>query len=236
MTEIKTAAFKTFELPDISFYQYKYDKNWIISQYVSFERMATKTGAVIIRAGQSTWVDSAFSVSWNGAKKAGLKRGSYFFYDSRTNPKRQAELWAKTLGDDPGELELWMDFEDKYSGPYHGHQHWYDFAERLRVLLPGKQLGVYTGYFYWLENTKPTDAYFSQYPLWIALYGNAPMLPAIWDDWLMWQYTDSGDGVSWGVASAEIDLNYRKGDIITATAPDMVANYGNVKVEYQESK
>ncbi len=29
--------------------------------------------------------------NWQGAKAAGLMRGSYWFYDSRTSPKRQAE-------------------------------------------------------------------------------------------------------------------------------------------------
>lgn len=199
--------------------------------------MATKSRGVIIRAGQAGWKDIAFDMSWARSRSAGLKRGSYWFYDSRVNPKRQAELWVSILGSDTGELELWMDFEDKYKGDYHGHKHWYDFAERLKALLPEKQLGVYTGYYYWLENTKPSDTYFKEYPLWIAWYGGTPKIPPIWNDWLMHQYTDNGNGPAWGVASGNIDINTRNGELgQTENIRHMTAIFGNVKAEYQESK
>jgi len=223
------------QIADISFYQYKYNPDWSISQYVDFRRMATKSTGVIIRAGQADWKDIAFDISWKSAKDAGLQRGSYWFYDSRTNPKRQAELWASILGKDAGELELWMDFEDKYKGAFHGHKHWYDFAERLKALLPNKQLGVYTGYYYWRENTKPTDTYFAQYPLWIAWYGGTPKIPPIWNEWLMHQFTDNGDGAAWGVASGNIDINTRKGDLgTTPQGNQMTAIFGKTQTQYQE--
>ena len=53
------------------------------------------TRGVIIRAGQNLWEDNKFKISWQGAKSAGLLRGSYWFYDSRANPKRAGveKLW-----------------------------------------------------------------------------------------------------------------------------------------------
>lgn len=223
------------EIADISFYQYKYNTDWSISQLVDFRKMATKSKGVIIRAGQGSWKDIAFDISWRNAKAAGLLRGSYWFYDSRVNPKRQAELWASILGTDAGELELWMDFEDKYNGPYHGHKHWYDFAERLKALLPDKQIGVYTGYYYWKENTKPTDTYFAQYPLWIAWYGGVPKIPAIWNEWFMHQFTDNGDGADWGVASGNIDINTRKGELETSpSANQVIMSFGQIQATYEE--
>jgi GH25 family lysozyme M1 (1,4-beta-N-acetylmuramidase) len=57
--------------------------------------------------------------------------------------------------------------------------------------------------------------YFKQYALWIANYGvSKPMIPAPWKDgeWLLWQYTDKGDGLQYGVETLNVDMNYFNGD------------------------
>lgn len=224
-------------IPDVSFWQVKYNPYVPIH----FDTMAAKTPAVIIRAGQNTWADVEFSNSWANAKAAGLLRGSYWFYDSRANPKRQAEKWVEVLGNDTGEMELWCDFEDKYKGAYGGQKNWYDFMERVKALLPHKALGVYTGYYYWLENQSSLSSYFGQYPLWIAAYGTtAPRIPAPWTEFLIHQYTDNGIGAEWGVASGNIDLNYFNGDLESrygaGNAPDndtLYAAFGDLRVKYQ---
>lgn len=193
--------------------------------------MSERTDSVIIRAGQNLWQDVAFDISWKAAEEAGLQRGSYWFYDSRVNPKRQAEKWVEVLGSDAGELELWMDFEDRYGGQFGGMKNWYDFAERMKSLLPHKQLGVYTGYYYWMEHLTGIESYFAQYPLWIAAYGTpAPRIPPTWDDWLMWQYTDNGTGSIYGAPSGNIDLNYRKGE----RKSSIIADFGSQKVQYEQ--
>lgn len=202
---------------DVSFYQDDEET----PQPIDFEKM--KRGGikfVIIRAGQSTWVDREFSTSWVNAKKAGIPRGSYWFYDSRSEPRAQARLWLKTLGNDLGELPLWCDFEDLYSGPYHGWKHWYDFMDELLKSAPIEKLGIYTGYYYWLDNTVEKQIpvtslqWFSQFPLWIARYkADSPLVPVPWNDWTIWQYTDEGDGRFYGVESLELDMNYFNGSI-----------------------
>ncbi len=227
----------SFKLPDISFWQ----DDPTTPGDINFEKMAQMTRGVIIRAGQNTWEDIKFKASWQGAKASGLLRGSYWFYDSRANPKRQAEKWAQVLGNDAGEMELWCDFEERYGGPYQGWKHWFDFMERLKVLLPNKKLGVYTGYYYWLEFAAGVT-YFSQYPLWIAAYNTeGPQVPPIWDDWTYWQFTDNGDGTLFGVESKNIDLNYFKGTEeeflarypTTQVQATLVAKFGNTLVEYR---
>lgn len=227
----------SFKLPDISFWQ----DDPTTPANINFEKMSQMTRGVIIRAGQNLWEDIKFKTSWADAKQAGLLRGSYWFYDSRANPKRQAEKWAQVLGDDTGEMELWCDFEDRYSGAYTGWRHWFDFMERLKALLPNKKLGVYTGYYYWLEFAAGVT-YFAQYPLWIAAYNtNAPRIPPIWDDWTYWQFTDNGDGTLFGVESKNIDLNYFKGTEeeflarypTTQQLATIVAKFGNTLVEYR---
>lgn len=201
---------------DVSFYQDKPDT----VRTIDFSKMKSNGASfVIIRAGQNTWEDTKFDVSWKNSKGI-LPRGSYWFYDSRVDPKTQAKLWITILGNDLGELPLWCDFEDRYGGSFGTWKHWYDFIEELKRLAPGKAIGIYTGYYYWIEHTVsvqiPTQSlnYFKQFPLWVANYGvTSPLVPKPWDTWTLWQYTDSGNGSSYGVESHEIDLNYFNGDL-----------------------
>mgnify|MGYP002641455837 CR=1 FL=1 len=204
--------------PDVSFYQ----DNDSTPQGIDFGKLKENSSFVIIRVGQNSWIDSDFKTNWAAAKQVGLPRGSYWFYDSRTEPQRQAELWADALKDDPGELPLCADFEENYGGPHAGWRKWYTFLEHLKNLMPEKEIVIYTAYFYWTQNAPSaiTNAssleYFRQYPLWIANYNvSTPSIPAPWgeNDWLWWQYTAHGDGALYGVESKNIDLNYFNGDL-----------------------
>ncbi|MCZ2127414.1 MAG: SH3 domain-containing protein [Anaerolineales bacterium] len=202
--------------PDVSFYQ----DDTQTPQGINFFKMRENASFVIVRSGQNLWKDRDFTINWRESKAAGLPRGSYWFYDSRIDPKQQAELWASLFEGDFGELPLWGDFEDLYNGQFKGWKHWYAFLERLKQLIPAKkEIGVYTGYYYWRENTVNVGIpaaslnYFKQYPLWIANYNvSKPLVPAPWDNWTLWQYTDKGDGAAFGVESLNIDMNYFNGD------------------------
>lgn len=204
--------------PDVSFYQ---DAE-TTPLGINFVKMKQSAGYVIIRSGQNVWVDSDFRTNWNNAKAAGLPRGSYWFYDSRSEPKSQADLWFSTFDGDLGELPLFADFEEAYGGLYTGWKHWKTFLERIKARVGNHEIGIYTAYYYWLNNAPnaTTDAanlqYFKQYPLWIANYGvNSPLVPKPWgtNEWTFWQFTDSGDGALYGVESSRIDLNYFNGDL-----------------------
>lgn len=247
MTKIKIG-------PDVSFYQDAPNT----PQGINFKAMRENAHCVIIRAGQNKWPDRALAYNWREARAVGLPRGSYWFYDSREDPKRQAELWVSLLGNDLGELPMFGDFEDIYNGPFHGWRYWYTFLERVRSLVPAeKEMGIYTGFYYWKENTLgvriPAESlqYFRQYTLWIANYGvDAPLVPKPWTDWTFWQYTDNGDGHLYGVESLNIDLNYFNGtleefrarfglgDVVVPPVEvlPVVAKYGDVFVEYQLKK
>lgn len=204
--------------PDVSFYQ----DDPQTPQGINFVKMRETAHCVIIRAGQNVWGDRDFKVNWREAKLAGLPRGSYWFYDSRIDPKIQAEKWVSMFeGGDFGELPLFGDFEDVYNGAYKGWKNWYVFIERVKALIPKeKEIGIYTGYYYWKDNTIgvniPTASlnYFKQYPLWVANYGaTQPLVPQPWTEWTFWQYTDSGPGPLYGVESLNIDLNHFNGDL-----------------------
>ncbi|MEW5830335.1 MAG: glycoside hydrolase family 25 protein [Chloroflexota bacterium] len=191
-------------VPDVSFYQHT----------INFAKMRSNAASgVIIRAGQNTWRDNAFASHWPAARAAGLPRGSYWFFDSRSEPERQADLWTQIIAPDLGEMEHWADYEEVYGGPFGGWNMLYRFMSRMQTNLPNIKLGLYTGYYYWLEHSPANPdslAWFAQFPLWLAWYTDNPAnvrIPPPWTDLLYWQYTHTGSGPAYGVDTLGIDLN-----------------------------
>jgi GH25 family lysozyme M1 (1,4-beta-N-acetylmuramidase)/SH3-like domain-containing protein len=202
---------------DISYYQDLPET----PQGVDFNKMKGAADFVIIRAGQNLWQDPDFHENWSGSKLAGIPRGTYWFYDNRVEPVKQAEMWFQTLGGDLGELPLFADIEHQVAGQYFGWRQWYAFLERLRTLVGDKEIGIYSSPNYWRENAPNSSSqaseleYFHRYPLWIAHYGvDEPRIPEPWDgdEWLFWQFTSVGDGKAFGAESKGIDLNYFNGE------------------------
>lgn len=168
---------------------------------------------VIIRAGQNLWVDKMFVENWRKAKQAGIPRGSFWFYDSRIEPKEQAKLWWTLIRDDIGELVHVADLEENYKGAYSRASDMQVFLVEFQRLsgLPNSRIIIYTGFYWWTERIGD-NSFFARYDLWLANYN--PMIyvkiPLPWTEGrlLFWQFTDHGDGAKYGASSAEIDLNY----------------------------
>lgn len=203
-------------LTDVSFWQGDIDFDVM--------RQAGAEG-VIIRAGQNLWKDAKFDQNYARAKAANLARGSYWFYDSRVEPVRQAQLWASILNNDYGELDHAADWEENYGGAYGGWVNLYKFITefQMKTGLSDERVPIYTGYYYWLSAGKSPQgipesmAWFKRHPLWLGWYTSNPdfvKIPSPWDQasLLRWQYTASGNGALYGVGSAEIDLNNHNGD------------------------
>lgn len=194
--------------------------------------MREKSSGVILRAGQGSWIDKKFK-EFRIMADGVIPFGTYWYYDNNHAPKRQAELYASAIMSNAGTLGAWLDLEDSRPAPYLNYKYWYDFCEYFRQLLPNVQLGIYTRASYFNQYVPRNNMYFSQYPLWVAHYGAIqPDLPHAWSDWLMWQYSDHGDGVSYGVGSKEIDMNYSKLDINSIHKRHLLAYFGDRKVEY----
>lgn len=200
-------------VPDTSFYQ---DDNGT-PQGINFIKMK-EAGAegVILRGGQNTWKDEDFLTNVKAAKEAGLPRGYYWFFDSRSNPVRQAELWDSLIMNDLPELGLWYDFEESYNGPYRGERYWKQFSLTMDALYPTTLRGIYTAKWWWDRQVVEDPFFWSECPLWVAQYGvpaEDVVLPFPWrnKEALFWQFTAHGNGTHYGVESLNIDLNYFNG-------------------------
>ena len=189
--------------PDISFW----------GETVNFDKMATMTDGVIIRAGQGGWLDP-YAVEHLVESKGKLKRGVYWFYDDRYKPAHQAELLAGLLEWESIELGIWLDYERDYGGAYGSWRNFHTFLTEVKRLLPQYEVGIYTGYYYWLDKV-PEEGwqYFKDCPLWLAWYTDNEAdvwIPQPWTEMTMWQFTESGDGFAYGLdplVKKAIDLN-----------------------------
>lgn len=155
-----------------------------------------------------SYVDSDVDARWFLAQRAGMLWGLYHFMrpgDQVLHAQhfvKQAELYgdANTLlvadHEDPGvsldDLLIWLEeveaLTDRVPMVYSGHV--------LKDQLKGKP-----------------DHRFDKYRLWLAQYGNNPVLPPGWMNFWLWQYTDQGSipGVN-----PPVDLN--AGDVLQVMA------------------
>lgn len=188
------------ELGDVSFYQ----------KGMKWDVYKQKHRAAIIRIGQNVWQDPEFDTNYTQAKANGIALGGYFFFDGRATPAQQADVIVKAMAGKSFELELYIDFERNYGGQYEGLAN----AVKLMQLVEQagvkcKAVGMYTGYYYFLDNHTTTsfDVYLRQRPLWLAWYASPTVVkvPAPWTEWNLWQWGTPVINV--GQPTAEIDMN-----------------------------
>jgi GH25 family lysozyme M1 (1,4-beta-N-acetylmuramidase) len=192
--------------PDVSFYQGE----------INWDTMREKTDAVVIRAGQNLWVDSQFHWNYQQAKRRGMLRGVYYFYDDRVSPGAQAAKIAELIATDLPEMEVWIDWERSYGGGFQGLRNVVACMQDVERRLPSVRVGLYTGYYWFIENSNALlnasqYDYLKNKPLWLAWYAAASLVkvPAPWTRLDLWQYgTPTED---YGQVSQEIDMNFHNG-------------------------
>lgn len=207
--------------PDVSFYQGSI--NWNLMQ--------TKTDTIIIRAGQNNWVDTEFNRNWVAAKVRGMKRGVYWFYDGRRSPIEQADLLVSLIKNDPPEMDIIFDWETNYGGAYEGIRNVVAMMKRVEMLMAGKYVTMYTGYYWFIQNSNPiTHAaeydYLKDKGLHLAWYTSDASLvkiPQPWSSLLLWQFGTPNEGALHGVITPTIDMNFFNG-----TLAEFAARYGAV--------
>lgn len=201
---------REIQFPDVSFYQKEID----------YDIMATKTQAIILRAGQGAWPDIQFERNYREAKTRGLLVGVYWFYDGRTSPADQAELLVSLLQGKKLELGVYIDWEHNYGGRWEGLPNVVAMMQLVDELLSfdvTDNLGLYTGYYFFRANSNPIThasqySYLKSKLLWLAWYTNdvgLVRIPAPWTIITHWQW--GTPTVYWGQATAEIDMNFFNG-------------------------
>lgn len=200
-------------LVDVSFWQDDDETLYKIDFSIMWSR---GIDGAICRAGQNRWMDEDFRDYVNNCIKANMPWGAYWFYDSRVPPEAQAMRFQEVMAGLPvPPLGVWGDYEEHYGGAWGGAAHFKVFMQELQTRFPNTVVGVYTGPSYWIEHTTAAQRdWFKQFPLWIAHYKvPSPTIHAPWSDYLIWQYTEKGDGKYFGVESFDLDLDLFNGDL-----------------------
>lgn len=195
------------EFPDVSYHQGS----------INWATMATKTKNVVIRSSQGNWADSAFSINYSSAKVHGIKRSIYHFFDDRYHPDEQVKTIVNLIKNDLPESRVWIDWENL---SYHTNSSYKGLANVVRVMkgiesaFPGIVVGMYTGYYWFIEHSNYTAnyaeyEYLKSHPLWIAAYPNIVGIPN--PPWKfppeLHQYGTPVRGHEFGCESLEIDMN-----------------------------
>lgn len=148
-------------------------------------------------------VDTLFKAHWAAAKAAGMITGAYNFFHPSQDPIAQARHMESIIGKlGPGDLGPVIDWETTDGVPSIT-----DREEGLAFLTDVEKATGKTPIIYgapYFLNALNLDNRFSRFTLWIAHYGaKCPLIPLPWQNWGMWQYTDSGG----------IDLDFFNGSL-----------------------
>ena len=212
------------EFPDVSFWQ----------GVIDWSKMGS---AAIIRAGQGAYVDVKFKQNRAGAVANNCTWGIYWFYDDRFSPSDQARKLASLFVDQAAarpQMEIYCDWENTYNGKWQGVENVVAFMQLVENLLPWARVGIYTGYYFFIQNTDLVRHanqlnYLKQRPLWLAWYATTPdmvQIPRPWKTVNVWQYGTPARGAEFGVATTEIDMNWFNG-----TTADFAARYGGAPID-----
>lgn len=164
---------------------------------------------VISRAGVGFNGDPMFGRNYKRAQDQGMKVGAYYVPKWNYDCIMQVECCAGLL-DGAGwnrDAEVWIDCEsaDGYSGATLRNAILSFLKELERVLK--FHPGIYTANWWWTPLVGNVG-WARNYNLWVADYRvrPAPQLPVGWNNWRIWQYTESGhiDGIP-----GTTDLNRR---------------------------
>ncbi len=157
---------------------------------VDFE-LAKENGivGVIHKATQGTgYIDTKYKERRKEAEDLGLLWGSYHFGVGEDG-KDQANHFLNTVGKTKNTIVA-LDIEENESGKNIEPRQAEDFIKKVQEET-GRSPLVYGGAKFLKDFATPI---LTKCPLWIARYGDQPVLPQGWNKWILWQYTDGKNG------------------------------------------
>lgn len=161
-----------------------------------------KISFVFIKATESiNFVDPRFQKNWNSARKAGIIRGAYHFFDAKQDPTTQADLFIKTVkklnrSDLPPMLDLesgkFSEVDEVSKSTFVKNVFaWLDAVEQALGARPM----IYASASFAGEYL--TDRRFRSYGIEVAEYIDAagPKMEGAWKGkkWSFWQYSSNGN-------------------------------------------
>ncbi|WP_303309783.1 glycoside hydrolase family 25 protein [Hymenobacter sp. BT730] len=163
---------------DVSAYQGHIDWPRVASNSVRFAFIKATEG-ISLR-------DPRFQRNWREARKAGVFRGAYHYFQPNYDGAQQASLFVRTVPLLPGDLPPVLDVE---APDFHDvavmRRHiatWLRLVERHYGARPI----LYSNYSFY---RRYLAGHFDAYPLWLAHYEvDQPTLPR--EKWIIWQHSD----------------------------------------------
>lgn len=168
-----------------------------------------KLGFVFIKATEGKdQTDRRFERNWENAKKAGITRGAYHFFNPYRSGTEQADHFISRVKLENGDLPPVLDVETQGTIPTDQlRQRVKAFLEKLEQHYQIKPI-IYTSVKFY-EDRLGRD--FDDYPLWVAHYLQFDE-PRINRNWLIWQHAEKGqvNGIK-----GNVDFNVFNGDSLT---------------------
>jgi lysozyme len=155
-----------------------------------------KIDFVYIKATEgATHLDKQFKRNWNEAKRVGMKRGAYHFYNPRVMSDRQVQNFIGQVRMEAGDMPPVLDLETHAGRPddiiIKGVRNWLTQIEKHYGVRP---IIYVNEYFY----KKYIAGNFDDYPLWLAGYSRDDISDLALDSQvLFWQHSEKGwaDGI-----------------------------------------
>lgn len=143
----------------------------------------------------ATHLDKQFQRNWNEAKRIGMRRGAYHFYNPRVMSDKQVENFIGQVRMEPGDLPPVLDLETDARKPKEiivkGVRNWLVLIEKHYGVRPI----IYVNEFFY---NKYIEGNFDDYPLWLAGYSRTDLNDLASDAHvLFWQHSEKGwvDGI-----------------------------------------
>jgi lysozyme len=157
------------------------------------------------------FVDPTFATNRTKTTAAGLLWGAYHF-GVGGDPIAQADFFLSTVEPDNNTL-LVLDFEHNATGSSMSLDEAREFVTYLQQKVARWPV-LYAGSYLKEQLSGAKESILSNCALWIAQYAPTPILPAGWDQWTLWQYTDGAHGEQPHAVDGigRCDRNYFRGD------------------------
>lgn len=140
-----------------------------------------------------TYTDSSFKTNWPAIQAKGYVRGAYHFYHCNDDPAKQVANYLGVMGNfSDADFPPIVDFEetsiDAGVNKASIQPNLLNFLTLLEQKTGRKPL-IYTDNN--TANAYLTDHAFANYNLWIANYNPSLKLPNVWNNWTIWQQSQS---------------------------------------------